>query len=344
VIAKRVYEQSGRKISPTSLQKMVADLGERCKTPLEMSQEFRPQWNGVLLLDEKMCSVRGKHQWFYVALDSSGDVVHCRPVLELTVTEALAFVTEIVTAFAVPWKGIVTDLDTVLSRAVALMFAETPHQYCLKHAFAVAEQLMGYTPWARRRTANRDLLREQFERLPGRKGLWRQRAHDTFVAHYAHARAFTEQFNRRDALRTAVHDILFAQSEEEAQVLFHTLRHARRYDREGQRKVVAFLNRHWTRFMAHHHCPGLPRTSNIIESFNKQLERRFKTIEAFQHRATARSYVNLLVAYLRQKPYTDCRNSRKHLNGKSRLQAAHVTGLSHDWLRHALKSPVFSNR
>ena len=344
VIAKRIYERSGRKISPTSLQKMVADLGERCKTPLEMSLELRPQWNGFLLLDEKMCSVRGKQQWFYVAVDTSGDVVHCRPVAELTVTEACAFLTEIMTTFDVRWKGIVTDLDTVLSRAVALVCAEIPHQYCLKHALAAVEQQMGYRPWARRRIWNRAMLREQFERLPGRAGLWQQRKHDAFVTNYERSRSFTEQFARRESLRLAVYAILFAPSEDAAQVLFKALRHARRYDRQEQRRAIAFLERHWTRLMAHHRCSGLPRTSNIIESFNKQLERRFKTIEAFQHRETARSYVNLLVAYLRQKPYTDCRKSRKHLNGKSRLEAARVTRLSNDWLRHALKPLVFSNR
>lgn len=344
VIAKRIYEKTGRKVSPTSLQKTVEACGERCKTPLEMSRELQPQWNGILLLDEKMCSVRGRQQWFYVAVDSSGDVVHCRPVAELTVTEAHAFATEIVTSCDVAWKGIVTDLDTVLSRTVALVFAEKPHQYCLKHALAAVEELIGYTPWAHRRIRNRDILREQFERLPGRKGVWQQRAHDTFVASYEHSRIFSAQFKRREALRSAVHAILFARSEEEAQSLFRTLRHTRSFDHTEKRKVVAFLRRHWTRLVAYHHLPGLPRTSNIIESFNKQLERRFKTIEAFQHHHTARSYINLLVAYLRQKPYTDCRNHRKHLNGKSRLQAAGVTGLSNDWLRHALKTSVFSNR
>jgi hypothetical protein len=62
-----------------------------------------------------------------------------------------------------------------------------------------------------------------------------------------------------------------------------------------------------------------------------------KTIEAFQHRWTAISYVNLRVAYLRQKPYTDCRGTRKYLNGKSRLQAASVHH-PNDWLRLALKT------
>jgi len=47
--------------------------------------------------------------------------------------------------------------------------------------------------------------------------------------------------------------------------------------------------------------------------------------------------MNLLVAYLRLKPYTDCRRLRKHLNGKNRLQAAGLKHLSKDWLSLCLK-------
>lgn len=200
-----------------------------------MSLELHPEWNGVLLLDEKMCSVRGTQLWFYVALDTSGDVVHCRSVAELTVTEACAFLTEVMTTFDVRWKGVVTDLDTVLTRAVALVCAEIPHQYCLKHALVAVEQMMGYRRWARRRKWNQTLLRDQFERLPGRAGLWQQRKHNAFVTSYERSRAFTEQFRRREALRSAVHAILFAKSENTAEELFETLRHARRYDRQEQR-------------------------------------------------------------------------------------------------------------
>jgi len=89
--------------------------------------------------------------------------------------------------------------------------------------------------------------------------------------------------------------------------------------------------------MMHHRIPGLPRTTNLVENVNKQLERRYKTIEAFQYRSTAIHYTNLLVAFLRQKPYTDCRGSRKHLNGKSRLAAAKIRGLHPDWLKTFLK-------
>jgi len=103
------------------------------------------------------------------------------------------------------------------------------------------------------------------------------------------------------------------------------------------RDSFAALQEHWEHLTAYHRTPGLPRTTNLIESVNKQIERRFKTIEAFQHRSTGRSYMNLLIAYLRQKPYTDCRKTRRHLNGRSRLYAAGIRHLSKDWLKNCLR-------
>jgi hypothetical protein len=70
---------------------------------------------------------------------------------------------------------------------------------------------------------------------------------------------------------------------------------------------------------------------------DRQLKRRLKTIESFQHRETAIAYMNLLVGYLRLKPYTDCRGARQHLNGKSRLQAAGVKIHPQNWLSASLK-------
>jgi len=105
----------------------------------------------------------------------------------------------------------------------------------------------------------------------------------------------------------------------------------------GLQQTIHFLERHWKRLMCHHHVKGLPRTNNMAETFNKQLMRRLKTIEHFQHRTTAISYMKLLVAYMRLKPYTDCRKGRRHLNGKSRLQAAGVKFAPHDWLKACVK-------
>jgi hypothetical protein len=96
--------------------------------------------------------------------------------------------------------------------------------------------------------------------------------------------------------------------------------------------------------MEYHQVNGLPRTNNFAESVNKQLERKFKTMESFQRKETAAWYINLLVSYLRQKSYTDCRGSRRHLNGKSRLEAAGIKLGSKDWLKNSLKSTEKSNR
>ena len=96
VLAKRIRETSGRKISPTTLNHMVESVSGRCKSVFEMSRELQPRWEGYLVLDEKMVSVKGTQQWFYCAVDSTGDIVHCRAVKELTATEAMAFVEEIV--------------------------------------------------------------------------------------------------------------------------------------------------------------------------------------------------------------------------------------------------------
>ena len=88
--------------------------------------------------------------------------------------------------------------------------------------------------------------------------------------------------------------------------------------------------------MTYHAHEGMPRTTNMVENVNKQIERRMKSIEGFWSGKNADAYMNLLIAYLRQKPYTDCRGERKVCNGKSRLACAGVTPRSSDWLQNAI--------
>jgi transposase-like protein len=344
VIARRVCERTGRKISPTSLQRMVARVGARSKSAWEMSYELRPRWDEYLLVDEKMCSVRGQQQWFYLAADRTGDIAHCRAVKDLTFGEAVGFLEEVkALSKRLGRGGIVTDLDTVLTKAVELVYAGKPHQYCLKHALAALEKLLGYKPVALRWRLNRRLLGGSFKRLRDRKGVWVQRAREEFLESWQATRELSERYRLLKALRDDCHSILFARTETQAEDQLKRLRRSRSYRRKEKKQAVAFLERHWDHLMMHHRVLGLPRTTNIIENVNKQLERRLKTIESFQHRSTASNYMNLLVAYLRQKPYTDCRGARKQLNGKSRLQAA---GVCHpaDWLTLALKSSKIGNR
>jgi transposase-like protein len=336
VIAREVLAWSGRKISPTSLTHVVQEAAVRCKSAWEMSRELKPRWQGFLVLDEKMVSVKGRPQWFYGAFDTTGDVVHWRTVRELTVGEAMAFVGE-VKNLRYPCRGIVTDLDTVLTRAVEEEYPEKPHQYCLKHALAALETLLGYKTLMAHRKRSQVRMRREFEGLRDRKRLSLHRAEGRFLVQWQKTREQSRNARAIGSLRDRCYAILFAGTEAEAAERLKDLRRTRSMLWSRKWRAVGFLERHWDRLMMHHRVKGLPRTNNMAESFNKQIQRRVKTIESFQHRATAIPYMNLLVAYLRLKPYTDCRGARRHLNGGNRLQAAGLKHLPNDWLVTCLK-------
>jgi transposase-like protein len=331
VIAREIYARSGRKISPTSLAQLVHGVALRCKSPWEMSRELRPRWEGLLVLDEKMVPVQGKQLWFYGAFDGSGDVVHWRAVGELTVNEAVEFLQE-VKALGYRCRAVVTDLDTVLTRAVGLEYRQNPHQYCLKHALGALETLLGYRSLVQRQRRRQRHLREKFEGLRESKGLYLRRAHGAFLEHWHTSREESRNARAIKDLRDRCYGVLFAPTEAQAYLRLKHLRRQRSILLARKWKAIEFLERHWDRLMIYHRVEGLPRTNNIAESFNKQIQRRVKTIESFQHTTTAIAYMNLLVAYLRFKPYTDCRGARRHLNGKNRLQAAGLRRAPNDWL------------
>jgi transposase-like protein len=309
----------------------VYDVAVRCKSPWDLSRELKPRWEGFLVLDEKMVPVRGKRQWFYGAFDTSGDVVHWRAVREMTVNEAVIFLQE-VKVLGYRCRGVVTDVDAVLTRAVELEYGESPHQYCLKHALASIESLLGYKSLVLRQRRTQGQLRQGFEQLRESKGLHLRRAHGAFLEQWQASREESRNARAIRDLRDRCYGVLFARTEASARARLKDLRRQRSMLLRRKSKAIEFLERHWDRLMRHHRVQGLPRTNNMAESFNKQIQRRVKTIESFQRHTTAIPYMNLLVAYLRFKPYTDCRGARKHLNGKSRLQAAGLRRLPNDWL------------
>jgi hypothetical protein len=293
-----------------------------------------------VLVDEKMCPVRRKGQWLYLAVDTTGDIMHCRPVPELSSTEAAEFLKELL-ALGVHLKGVVSDLDPALTRALAVVCAETPHQYCIKHALAAIGILIGYAERIdRRRRKNHSEfgahVDEQTHHELGSEGSGERMP----VVEQKPAYAKAVEPGSLAVLYEACRMILSAPTEREAHRGYNALKEDRTFPVKEHHKALRFLKRRWDHLMMHHRVPGLPRTTNLVENVNKQLERRYKTIEAFQYRSTAIHYTNLLIAFLRQKPYTDCRGSRKHLNGKSRLASAKIRGLHPDWLKNCLKPAI----
>ena len=66
--------------------------------------------------------------------------------------------------------------------------------------------------------------------------------------------------------------------------------------------------------------PHVPRTNNLIESFNSHLQGRLKTIKGFNSFKSANSWLNAYFIRRRLKKFTDCTKHFKYLNGKRSLE------------------------
>ncbi len=68
--------------------------------------------------------------------------------------------------------------------------------------------------------------------------------------------------------------------------------------------------------------PNCPNNTNLIELFNSHFNARLKSIKGFKTKEHARLWLNGLLLRRRTKPFTDCSQKFKHLNGKSSLQVS----------------------
>ena len=72
-----------------------------------------------------------------------------------------------------------------------------------------------------------------------------------------------------------------------------------------------------TAYMQYHR---IPRTNNLIESFNSHLQGRLKTIKGFETFKHANTWLNAYFLLRRLKKFTDCEQPFKRLNGTASLQ------------------------
>jgi len=118
VMAKRIDEPFGKRVSPHALCDMVNEVAAHAKGSLAMQREFRPQWSGYLLLDDKNVSIRGKWVMSLVAVDKTGDALHSE-MLERPEQEGFTdFVRFVVERLEYPLKGTTTDFDERFARAL----------------------------------------------------------------------------------------------------------------------------------------------------------------------------------------------------------------------------------
>jgi transposase-like protein len=72
--------------------------------------------------------------------------------------------------------------------------------------------------------------------------------------------------------------------------------------------------------LAYQKFPDSPSTTNTIEAYNSHLEARLKALKGFGSFHSADLWINGYILRRRLKPFTDCGEYFKHLNGKSSLE------------------------
>jgi len=326
-------------VSPSSLDRMVQAVGQRCRTPEEMSKELGlDMWRGYLIADDKHIAVRGTTVPWYLGVDKSGDILHAVVMPERTVGAMVKFFETIRDGLHYRLKGLTTDQEVLFSLAYGRTFAGKPHQYCLKHALESLDRRLGYHRQLLRKKHLQQQLREIFRSLPDRGG--RQSVHrrqERFVDGYERLRTLETAMKPVEVLRKAIRRVLYSRSYRLGCSRWANFHQHRLRRHPAHRTIVEFVSSHWHALTVHYHYRGMPNTNNIAENTMRQLERRLKTVEGFGTERTAETYINLLIAYLRAKPYTDCRGYRKYRNGLSRLELAGATLPTKDWLALCVK-------
>lgn len=336
VIAKRIGERLGCHVSPKALCGMVNAVARLSKSSIEIQREYRPCWSGYLTVDDKWICVKGTHRLSLVAVDQSGDALHSELYAEANQEVYDSFFFYLRDRLAYPLRAITTDLDPRLEKAIKRVFGlDCRHQQCLWHAGEIVKDFIDYPQAFRHFKKVTYQIQELEESLADRK----QSSYDTkkllaqlrlehteLKAAYQDKEAFVDRFRA----------LVFATERQRSESLWKTFR--RLYRRQYPR-VLRFVAAHWESLLQHQRDAQIPKTSAHAENLNKQFERRFKTIEAFQSVETAFQYQNLYRNYLRFKPYTDCRGARKACNGLSPLQVAQASIPSNDWLKYAIRYP-----
>jgi hypothetical protein len=329
VMSKTIIEEIGKKISPTQLCKMVNEVAFQSKGSLQIKNEFKPKWEGYLVVDDKNIDIKGEQRVSLIARDSSGDIVHEELLDSYTQENFDNFFRYIVERLEYPFKSLTTDLDEMLEKSKRLVIgAIIPHQKCIWHGIETIKRIVGYQETAYKHKRLEKLIKNIEEGLEDRKGSYTRQS-DKKEEFKKELIEVNKKYLELEEMLKIIKKMLYAKTSEDTKRIYETYKtmYSRKYP-----QVVGFMNRHLDGLTMHQKDDNIPKTSNLAENLNKQLMRRFKTIEAFQTFNTAFNYLNLICNYLRFKPYTDCKGKRKWRNGKSPLELCGVKLKNKNWI------------
>ncbi|HEY9164619.1 MAG TPA: hypothetical protein VIS48_00495 [Candidatus Kryptonia bacterium] len=147
------------------------------------------------------------------------------------------------------------------------------------------------------------------------------------------------EYLAKENLITAVREMLYQKTTPDVSRHLRSIR--RKYNNQYP-QVISFLINNLDALTTHTINHDIPRTNIMVENFNRQLQRRLKTIEAFQSVSTASNYLNLIRNYIRFKPYTDCKGKRRYRNGNSPIELSNVTLQTRDSVKNSINYPKLS--
>ncbi|MFZ2322850.1 MAG: hypothetical protein WAV89_04035 [Ignavibacteriaceae bacterium] len=308
VISKRMKEKYSIKISKNTICQMVNQIAQYSKGDIKIKQEYNPNWQGYLAVDDKYFSVCGEKKLILTATDSSGDLIHLEIFNQVEQHRVDQFFDFIDKRLKYPVRAITTDLDEMLEKSISKQYGnKVLHQKCLKHAMDAIDRIIQLKQ--KRKKLQMTSVNDKEEYL---KNL--------------------DEYQEAQKIYDLCKKALYGRQKE---VSINLLNQLFNY-KEKYPALSKFFNRHLDKLLAHQKDQKIKKTNNIAENINRRLMIRLKTIESFKNFNSAENYLNLYKNYLRFKPYTDCKGKNKIKNGKSPLEVCGVVLKSNDWLKNAV--------
>ncbi len=230
----------------------------------------------------------------------------------------------------------------MLDNAVKIVFGgKILHQKCIWHALEIVKRQIDF------QRARQDYLRfkkKYVASLEDKKVFYHSRR-EKLAEMKTDLEFLQEEYSAKEGLIASVREMLNQKTSSaiSAKLTIIKRRYKDKYPSEGScGRVISFLNANLeglTTYIINH---DIPKTNIMAENFNRQLQRRLKTIEAFQTVATAFNYLNMIRNYIRFKPYTDCKGKRKYRNHRSPIELCRVSLRSRDWIKNSINYPKLS--
>jgi len=275
-------------ISARSLLNWVMRYGRNAKSPIELAQELKPKWSGLLGVDGKELRIKGHDLTVLIAQDvmTFDPVLFCLAESE-NIREAERFFLIIKDVLRYPTRGIVSDLGRgkIFIARIEQIFPGVPHQACVIHYYRYVKRTIP----------------------AGKKSPW---------------------YHENRILRKIVHNLLFAQEFTEAKQILKRIQNNRRIFRASYHQtIIRSLERHFNLLSAHFHHPVLVRDNNVTENLIKQLNRKIKQSDGFKTRENADSFLKLWFIHYRFNPFVNSSVSYRNGKAPLELAGINIKNL-----------------